>query len=323
MFSSSCITPLTDQRKLNPPIESSISKIGEHKWLVGRQHICEPADSSNLTGAIAHWDDELGRKFCLRTTDAQPQSSYLEPFYCAGDCAALWQFAGKIWKVKSSLEKMQMEAETIDFVKSHFSGIPVPTVVHYWNDTTDRRSFMVLDREKGQTLDSCWASLTDPQQEAIAKTVAGYVERLATSQRPSMETVSGYGIDNPTLQPRTKYDPLYPSLLRLTSLKEANDYFSPLKVESSFVFSHCDLAACNILIDENGSVTCLIDWEAAGYVPRWYVYLQTRRWSMMLSDERFEKAWMELIGQALKEKGFDGDRDTYRRWHSGGGAEGA
>lgn len=218
---------------------------------------------------------------------------------------------------------MQMEAETIDFVRSHFPGIPVPTVVHYWNDTIDRRSFMVLDREKGQTLDSCWASLTDPQREAIAETVAGYAERLATSQRPSMETVSGYGIDNLTLQPRAKYDPLYPSLLRLASLKEANDYFSPLKVESSFVFSHCDLAACNMLIDENGSVTCLIDWEAAGCVPRWYVYLQTRRWSIMLSDERFEKAWIELIGQALKEKGFDGDSDTYRRWHQGEGAEGA
>ncbi|THW99450.1 hypothetical protein D6D13_10119 [Aureobasidium pullulans] len=214
------------QRKLNSPIESSISKIGEHKWLVGRQHICEPGDSSNLTDAIAHWDDEL----------------------------ALWEFAGRIWKVKSSLEKMQMEAETIDFVRRHFPGIPVPTVVHYWNDTIDRRSFMVLDREKGQTLDSCWASLTDPQREAIAETVAGYAERLATSQRPSMETVSGYGIDNLSLQPRAKYDPLYPSLLRLACLKKANDYFSPLKVESSFVFSHCDLAACNILIDENGSV---------------------------------------------------------------------
>ena len=52
--SSSNVPPLTDQRKLNSPIESSISKIGEHKWLVGRQHICEPGDSSNLTDAIAH-----------------------------------------------------------------------------------------------------------------------------------------------------------------------------------------------------------------------------------------------------------------------------
>ena len=44
---------------------------------------------------------------------------------------------------------------------------------------------------------------------------------------------------------------------------------------------------------------------------------------MMLSDERFEKGWIELIGQALKEKGLDGDSDTYRRWHQGEGAEGA
>lgn len=162
------------------PIQTFISQIDDNRWLIGQEHLCELVHSSSPKDVIAQWSDPAGRSFCIRKARFAASSIPFPPFYTAGDSAALWQFSGKIWKVKAVAPNMQMEGETIAFAKARFPNIPVPGVVCRWMDSLCLKSFLVLERAAGQTLDSAWASLAVPQRNLVASTVAGYVEELAT-----------------------------------------------------------------------------------------------------------------------------------------------
>lgn len=66
------------------------------------------------------------------------------------------------------------------------------------------------------------------------------------------------------------------------------------------VFTHGDIAPRNIMVDENGNITGIIDWEWAGWYPDYWEYAQIMRpafwedWSVWM--ERTAPEQWDLAG---------------------------
>jgi len=126
--------------------------------------------------------------------------------------------------------------------------------------------------------------------------------------------VSGLGLADEIIQPRTAGSPGGPSLLQLSSLEQAREYFHPLEIKEEFVFSHGDLNPGNIMVDRLGRVTCFLDWELAGFVPRWWIHFEAHLFAMQLSDARYTKDWKIALVQELEGWGIVRDVQACVKW---------
>lgn len=210
---------------------------------------------------------------------------------------------------------METEAQTIDFVKEEFPSIPVPEVVYQWTEESINRSYTVMNRAPGKTLDSVWSSLSDLEHKEIALKIADYIALMATARRSTLETVSGYGVTDEFIQPEVEKPSWHPSLFRLTSGLQATRYFNPLKVDGDFLFTHGDISPGNILID-GGKISYVLDWEFAGFYPKCWIYIKTRCPGMVLSDSEAEYSWMDHVDTELEKRGISADMDAFSEWYS-------
>lgn len=64
---------------------------------------------------------------------------------------------------------------------------------------------------------------------------------------------------------------------------------------ASSVFTHGDIAPRNIMVDENGNITGIIDWEWAGWYPDYWEYAQIMR-------PAFWGDWFVWMGRTAPEK---------------------
>lgn len=55
---------------------------------------------------------------------------------------------------------MEMESDTLAFVKANFPDIPVPDIIYAWLDEKLSGSFLILKRVQGNTLAQTWLCLT-------------------------------------------------------------------------------------------------------------------------------------------------------------------
>ena len=95
---------------------------------------------------------------------------------------------------------METEAKTLGYVLDKFD-IPAPEILFDWIDRDSSRSFLILKRVKGETLQQAWPSLSDHKCHQIAEQVAQYCETLAEETSDSLESVTGCGILDPYLLP--------------------------------------------------------------------------------------------------------------------------
>ncbi|KAG9686116.1 hypothetical protein KCU95_g11916, partial [Aureobasidium melanogenum] len=291
------------------PIESSICQIGENRWLIGHDHICELREpSSSNDESIYHWQDPAGRTFQIRYTSSTLATSptLIPPFYSAGGAAAVWEFAGLIWKVKSWTTGIEHEAQTIGFVKDTFPSIPVPEIICHWTD--EKRSFLAMKRAPGETLDYLWGGLTDLERQTIASDLADYVVLMSRNRRDCLESPSGLGVTDAFVRPESWHLPTF----RLETI-EAREYFRPLEIDDGFVFTHGDLNPQNLLI-EKGKITCILDWEFAGFFPRWWINFKARIYAMSLSSYEPPNAWINAMRKELETRGIVLDFDKYEEW---------
>jgi hypothetical protein len=69
------------------------------------------------------------------------------------------------------------------------------------------------------------------------------------------------------------------------------------------------------MVDDHGRVSCFIDWELAGFVPRWWVHFKARLFAMQLSDERYTRDWRVHLVPELEARGIVGDVQACLDWH--------
>lgn len=163
---------------------------------------------------------------------------------------------------------METEDKTIAFVKKIAPQISTPEVIYAWTDYN--RSFLILRRIKGITLRDAWTSLSLSKRHSVINTIATLCDTLAQNTSPILGSATGRPVLEPYLSPSDS------GLLDLLTPKECKSNFSTasdecLALGEDFHFYHPDFGPGNIIVSDDGRVAGILDWEAAGYYPAFWI----------------------------------------------------
>jgi hypothetical protein len=316
-----CTVLITPNSKASPTIESSVSKLGPEIYQMGTKFICEKVTGVVPESAVATWKDE-DVFYCLRETTVKEclsaEKEAYEDLICqAGTSSAVWPIgANAVCKVKTWCEGMELESSTLHFLADQFPHIPVPKVIYSWLDKEWNRTFLILKRIEGQTLQAAWPSLTLEQRHQVAATVAQYYRDLATTTSLSLRTATGCRVLEPFLNvdAEDSHPSWKPRLLGPFPLPIFEKYLQRISTQptppigDTFCFYHADLGPTNITVSSDGKVTGILDWESAGFYPKFWISLKPYMSAGFFflnasSDTRF--AWRDLLGSKLTKVGFE------------------
>ena len=200
------------------------------------------------------------------------------------------------------------EAEAMRFVASKTS-IPVPTVHDVYEK--EGNTYILMSRVHGKPLGEVWDSLCTEQKATIVRQMNHYMAELATLPGDFYGALweshladiffHHFPFRNEKIQygpyfSRQEYDNGLVAALansRPDQTLSASDQALAEKLlrldDERRVFSHGDLHLNNIIIDDSGRITGIVDWEGAGFsIPgRDYYEAKTRarkkEWTEALS----------------------------------------
>lgn len=256
------------------PLNQSIQQVGPAHWQIGSL-ICERIETTPPPDSLATWQEHDCRYIIRRPEDARNTTSSFATYSNAsqlihegGSLSAVWEIGKQAFcKVKAWNPAMESEDKTIAYVKEIAPGIPTPKLIYAWTDRD--RSFLVMKRIEGSTLRDAWASLSLSERGAIVTTVGHYCNILSQHTSRTLGSISGKPLLEPYLAPSGS------DLLGQYTREQCTRYFSTSsgdcpKLKRVFNFYHPDLGPGNIIVSE-GRIAGIIDWEAAGYYPRFWI----------------------------------------------------
>lgn len=248
------------------PVRDSVKEITENSWLIGRKKILRlvPVQEQhenvllrNKDGSCYILDDAPD---ILPPTKPTPtDGGHVRKIYDAGESSAVFDFhSSLILKVKLVAEGPK-EHETIAFLAKRQLSFDIPTVLSFTQDADT--SYLFEPRIPGRTLNDAWWDMdADTKQRAVVF-VAKVCCELAALESDTL-TVADLNWINPLLEDDDPRDT--PETLR--------EHYESLGMDcSTYIFAHNDLAASNVMIDDDGRRLTVIDWEVAGYYPRAWV----------------------------------------------------
>ena len=320
---------------MTPKCQLSIRRVNESTWILGSMMICEQ-NCTVAANSISTWEDKAGATFSIRPMLKSEQELYSgmlgeqeaeeNRIHSIGSSAACWRFGDAYFKVKSWCEGMDTESNLIAFARKAVPSLPVPEVYCSWLDKAWNRSFLVLAAVEGKTLDEAWPSLTDIQRQKVAATVATFCENLASQTSQKLQNPSGGSVLEPFLTYRKDFalPSWIPHPLPPLSQAELHAYLTKLnpetqlKIGDTFYFYHADLGPTNILLSEEKEISGIIDWESAGFYPRFWIGtkpLVSGGFHLCAEQELAKKkAWAVLLASELQERGFGSDLNMYKEW---------
>jgi len=292
--------------------------------MLGSSKICERASTTNPSNTITSWEDGEEGTFYLRerveTDPSLPENSIATGLvHQGGTSAAVWNIGTSAFcKVKAWCEGLEPEDDTIRFVARNAPGIPLPELVYSWVDHDWNRSFLILKRVRGQTLQDAWPQLSPPQTSQIASQVAQYCSELAGITSVTFESATGRGVLEPYLTAAASEPPSHPSWkprpLGPFSLEDLNSYLLRQSITHypaiglSLHFYHADLGPGNIMVSDEGNIEGILDWESAGFYPRWWIAskpMLSAGFYLNSTEGTKWDAWRDLLGSMLKKEGFE------------------
>lgn len=145
-------------------------------------------------------------------------------------------------------ERLQNEAETLRFIR-RTTKIPVPTV--YGAFEMDESFFLITEYIRGTSM----SRLSEKQKDIVRGELC---QHLATMRELRSNTIGG---------PSGLVIPPY-RVMKCTD----NDVWPARSSENTeYVFCHNDLSQPNIIVDpETLNIRAIIDWEYAGFFPRYF-----------------------------------------------------
>lgn len=214
--------------------------------------------------------------------------------------------------------RIAREVEAIQFVATHTS-LPVPRILEHRlvDDNKPSSSWMLMEKLPGTELAKAWEKMSSDAQATTIKELKAYFEELHTLRPPVEEnTQEGEAVPAAWIGSVSKgpcYDHRITNLHEVgpfPSIKEFHDllvepvgnvsseeqarYRALLPDEDEIVFVNADVHGENILVDpETGRVTGIIDWEFAGFWPRWWEYRKA------MCCARRETWWFPLVKQVF------------------------
>lgn len=277
------------------------------------------------THVLASWQANDDATFILRRR--QEEDNVQDRFnendtgvahvHLGGTASLVWKIGAAYCKVKAWVENLELESDTINFVKEN-CNIPVPNIIHCWVDPLWNRTFLIMEPVAGQTLRQAWPSLSADDRLGVARSVVKYCEILASFTSKKLQSVCGAGALEPFLtaaplhsEPSWKPAPLGP-----LSGAELQDYSLP-QYGQTFYLLHADLGPDNIMISDDGKVSALLDWESAAFYP--YFWVGTKPLvspGFLLDGDSLEakRAWRVLLAEELDASGFNPDMKRYAEW---------
>lgn len=325
-------TRLTFDSEMDPPIEVSVTRVNPDRWILGSSIICESVEDRKLkpANAIVDWQDG-GRTFYLReNTDSSTSAgdAEIDIIQHASTRSAIWSIGNNaICKVNAWCEGLELEANTIQFVREHAGEVPVPEVIHTWIDHNLSRTFLITKRVSGRTLQQAWPELSSSNRIQIADDIARYCNTLAMKTSSLYETATGCGVNeerlmeytpdsHPSYLPRTMGP--FTSQAILAHMRRGSIEPPPnIDTDALFHFYNPYLGPVDIMIsEEGGHVTGIINWEAGAYFPRFYIATKPAvSWSFWLRCPTDDRAlWGQLLSKALQTKGFESSDTIFTAW---------
>jgi len=301
---------------------------------------CEKVTVSAPADAIKVWNDG-DSTYCLRRKP-EPITNQLPPpgdstagkFYDCAACAGGYVIGkNTICKIKSWAVGTASEALTMEFVRKNLPSIPTPEPYCYWVDEAWNRSYLLMQRAPGQSLENAWKRLTEGQKKRIAAELASHVKTLAQFKSPRLESVDGHGLaevhllhgveGHDTSLPHwtPEIHPTFtPAQLRSYLLRK--DGVEAPSIGEEFYLYHNDLGPTNFFVvdpipdEENGLplLSTIIDWEGAGYFPLWWIGTKpfaSAGFGLDWKEHARPEAWVMNFTDALRQNGFDHELEWY------------
>lgn len=221
------------------------------------------------------------------------------------------------------------EAHTMRFIARHTS-IPVPQV--YCAFTHHGKTYILMERIRGETVATRWRSLSDMSKSSIFNQLQQMIHELRSlpSQTNGVFSIDGGPIHDIRLQPsswgpfRTITD-FHLSLrnnITLESLEAPNSLSSDTvlelkrlitfheSVQRAPVLTHGDLSSLNILIRDD-KVVGVIDWDTAGWLPYYWEF--TMAWHA--NPQNY--FWQNEVGKFLDVQEEELNMEKIRRKYFG------
>ncbi|KAE8139815.1 hypothetical protein BDV38DRAFT_241251 [Aspergillus pseudotamarii] len=159
-----------------------------------------------------------------------------------------------------------------------------------------------MDFVPGDPLDNVWEGLNDGQKDVLVEDLRKYVselrelkgKRIGALNGGPTRLITGYQ----TVQEEWPFESegLFNQFQEIqgidTRMHASQDDDSSQSDDSlqdketrqekaEIVFTHGDLVPRNILVNDKGNITALVDWEFAGYYPKYWEYSRASRETTM------------------------------------------
>jgi len=305
---------------MTPPIGASVHRLTSDLWILGSSRVCERVTTLNPSNTIISWEDHDGT-FCLREL-VEEDLLFAEDgldmglVHKGGTSAAVWSIGPNAFcKVKAWREGLEAESDTIEFVRKNVPSIPLPEIIFSWVDHKWNRSFLILKRVSGQTLRDAWPRLSLAQRSEAASQVAKYCSALAGITSLTFESATHCGVLEPFLTVAAKPShpswiprPLGPLLLTDFTTYLSRQLATRYPDIGCFYYYHADLGPGNIIVSESGNVEGIIDWESAGFYPRFWIAskpMLSPGFYLSPAEGTNREAWRDLLRRMLQKEGFE------------------
>jgi hypothetical protein len=181
--------------------------------------------------------------------------------------------------LKRGVESTEYEALRLVNEKT---SVPVPKVLGVYNT----REGVLVDLEvvPGRTVDTVWESLSPAQKKKHVADLGRFIDQLRKLPAPKHEVIGSTSM-GANCDPRFGKGPIGP----FYSVNHFHDFIRRGHPIQDFVedelkkchgkqyevkFTHADLCPQNILVDDSGRITAILDWESAGWYPEYWEYTQ-------------------------------------------------
>lgn len=199
----------------------------------------------------------------------------------------------------------QAEVRSLRLVEK-YTQIPAPRAIDAvcYSDS----SFLLMTGVPGDTIGQLLCVMTDEQLQSVAQDLKKYVAEL---RQIANRTGSGYQIcnalgggildwrigDSQRRELKFQHEMQFSEYLidDLPLDQNARGLVSKVHgVKHDIVFTHADLNMRNILVDGNGRISGIVDWECAGWYPEYWEYTKAHfsarssiRWTADVIDQAF------------------------------------
>ena len=202
------------------------------------------------------------------------------------------------------------EEAAMRLVQKHTPSVPIPHVYSSWygrDARGNKTGQLAMSFVPGKRLDSVWDSLGPAAKQRVCRDIWNLVAQIRTIPKPA--PLADYFCCN--VDGSASWDPLlggsahpaeplrsdaavreriFDQYTKCNGLSYADgkDLPSLLPRSDKSVFTHGDIAPRNIMVDEDGRILALLDWESAGWYPDYWEYANL----IQLSGDSDWKAWM-------------------------------